>query len=114
MVACLSHLLQIIYHEQGAHHGIGRVLMIRNQLARQQRKGSAGLDAEKPGNRYFLLFIRKKLNGIAIIFLDRPAAIFSLANQAFLANIFLKAYVEKISFIFPDVRICVIEKVLDI
>lgn len=45
IIPSLTHLLKSIYHKQGAHHRIDRILAIWNQLAWQQRECFAGFAA---------------------------------------------------------------------
>jgi hypothetical protein len=57
---------------------------------------------------------RKQVNGTTIIFSNLRVTVFLPADNAFLADVIMKVDVRKISFVFTDVRECVIELVLDI
>ena len=56
----------------------------------------------------------KQVNGVTIIFFDLRVTVFLPADNAFLPDVILKVDVGKLSFVFTDVRKCVIELVLDI
>jgi hypothetical protein len=75
METSLSHLPALDTQEQGSHHGIDRVLKVRNQLDRQRRKGPPASAAHKPRNRNaFFPELREQLNGISPVGSNLPIA----------------------------------------
>lgn len=66
--AFLPHLPASDAQEQGSYHSVQGVVKVRDQLDRQERKGSTPFMAEKSGNRNaFFLKLWEQLNGISPI-----------------------------------------------
>lgn len=72
------------------------------------------LIAQESGNRDILFMEGKQVNGITIIFFNLRVTVFLPADNTFLPDVILKVDVRKFSFVFTNVRECVIELVLDI
>jgi hypothetical protein len=85
--ALLTHLSVLKRQEQRPNHGTDRVLKVRNQLDRQEGKGSSLLPAHKACNGD-LLFpkLREELNGIAPIGGELSIAIRTAADRADRSN----------------------------
>lgn len=91
--------------KQGADHRRHRVLMIGNQLDRQQRKGGSFPYAFEPDNRDPLLPVcREKINGPSLVKGNLPIASFSPTNRAGLSQVSEKIDParKKCTFVFPD------------
>lgn len=103
VIAGLSFFLKRNHHEKGFDHRINRVLMIRDQLVGQQGNSGVRFTTLKPGHHDLCLFEREKLNGVALVLADGPAAVVTAADKAPGADIVLKTDVEKICLVFPDI-----------
>lgn len=91
--------------KQGADHRRHRILMIRNQLDRQQRKGGPPPYAFEPDNRDPLLPVcREKINGPSLVKGNLLIASFTPTNRADLSHVSEKIDParKKCTFVFPD------------
>jgi len=75
MKTLLSHLPELQDQEQSPYHGIHGVLMVWDQLGRQERKGALPFIAEKAGNRHALFpELREQVNSVPPVGADLSVA----------------------------------------